>query len=77
VAPVLVLASYAIAPRPLDLVMGNAGVAIIFVAVLCETLIAGDGRSHWFKGVQLLCVYALIALFCFYLPDSLAATPAP
>jgi Ca2+:H+ antiporter len=73
VAPVLVLASYAIAPRPLDLVMGDAGVAIVFVAVLCEALIAGDGHSHWFKGVQLLCIYVLIALFCFYLSDSLVA----
>jgi Ca2+:H+ antiporter len=72
VAPVLVLASYAVAPRPLDLVLGNAGAAIILVSVLIQAMIAGDGHANWFKGVQLLSVYALIALFCFYLPERLA-----
>ena len=37
-----------------------------------------NGRSNWFKGVQLLCVYALVALFCYYLPDQVAAAhPQP
>ena len=73
VAPVLVLASYVAAPRPLNLVLGNAGAAMVFFPVLIQAMIAGDGRSNWFKGVQLLCVYALVALFCYYLPE--LATP--
>jgi Ca2+:H+ antiporter len=76
VAPALVLASYAVAPRPLNLVLGNAGAAMVFFPVLIQAMIAGDGRSNWFKGVQLLCVYALVALFCYYLPDQLAAPHA-
>jgi Ca2+:H+ antiporter len=69
VAPVLMLSSYFLAPRPLNLVMGNAGVMLVLLSVLIFSMIISDGKSNWFKGVQLLGVYLLIALFCFYLPD--------
>ena len=77
VAPALMLSSYYIAPRPLNLMVGNAGIMIVLFPVLLLSMIVGDGRSNWFKGVQLLSVYALIALFCYYLPDSLAAPLFP
>jgi Ca2+:H+ antiporter len=70
VAPVLVLASYFMAPRPLNLMVGNAGIMIIMLPVLLLSMLVGDGRSNWFKGVQLLSVYLLIALFCYFLPDT-------
>lgn len=37
-------------------------------------MIVADGKSNWFKGVQLLSVYLFIALFCFFLPDTLASS---
>ncbi|HWO01474.1 MAG TPA: calcium/proton exchanger [Blastocatellia bacterium] len=78
VAPLLVLMSYAVAPKPMNLVFGNAGLVIIFLAVLITAMLASDGKSNWFKGVQLLCVYALIALCCYFLPDNLEALrPGP
>lgn len=46
---------------------------IVILPVLIFSMIVADGKSNWFKGVQLLSVYLLIALFCFLLPD----TPAP
>jgi Ca2+:H+ antiporter len=70
VTPVLMLSSYFLAPRPLNLVMGNAGVMLVLLSVLIFSMIVSDGKSNWFKGVQLLGVYLLIALFCFYLPDT-------
>ena len=70
VAPVLMLSSYALAPRPLNLMVGNAGIMIVLFPVLLISMVVGDGKSNWFKGVQLLSVYALIALFCYYMPDS-------
>ncbi|MDF9392846.1 MULTISPECIES: calcium/proton exchanger [Methylococcus] len=70
VAPVLVLASYFMAPQPLNLMVGNAGIMIIMLPVLLLSMLVGDGRSNWFKGVQLLSVYLLIALFCYFLPDT-------
>jgi Ca2+:H+ antiporter len=32
------------------------------------TLVAGDGRSHWFKGVQLITLYLVIAMMFYFLP---------
>lgn len=70
VAPVIMLASYFVSPQPFDLVMGNAAVAMLLLTVLIFSMIVPDGEANWFKGVQLLSVYILIALFCFYLPDN-------
>jgi len=72
VAPVLVLGSFVIGPRPMDLVMGNAASLIIFLAVLITVMISSDGKSNWFKGLLLLCVYVLIALMCYFLPSNMA-----
>ena len=69
VAPVLMLSSYVLAPRPLNLVVGNAGIMITLFPVMIFSMVAADGKSNWFKGVQLLSVYLLIALFCYFLPD--------
>lgn len=74
VAPVLILASYFLSPRPLNLIIGNAGVLIIILPVLILSMVVSDGRSNWFKGAQLLGVYSLIALFFFFMPD-IPATP--
>ena len=70
VAPVLMLSSFFLAPRPLNLVVGNAGIMIALFPVMIFSMIAADGKSNWFKGVQLLSVYLLIALFCYFLPDN-------
>jgi Ca2+:H+ antiporter len=32
--------------------------------------VAGDGRSDWLKGVQLLTVYVILGLAYFFLPAS-------
>jgi Ca2+:H+ antiporter len=74
VTPVLMLSSYFLAPRPLNLVVGNAGVMLVLLSILIFSMIVSDGKSNWFKGVQLLSVYLLIALFCFYLPDRSAGS---
>jgi Ca2+:H+ antiporter len=68
VAPVLVLASYFIAPEPLELAFNRAEVGSLLVAVLIGALVCGDGQSNWYKGVQLLTVYAIIALMFYLIP---------
>ncbi len=72
VAPVLVLLSGFMAPQPMNLVVGSVGAVLIFVSALVTMLLAEDGKSNWFKGALLVCVYLLIALFCYYLPDDLS-----
>jgi len=69
VAPLLVLASYFIAPHPLTLSFGRAEIGSLFMAVVIGALVSGDGQSNWFKGVQLITVYAIIALMFYLMPD--------
>jgi Ca2+:H+ antiporter len=38
------------------------------MAVLIGALVAGDGRSNWYKGVQLVAVYLIIALMFYFMP---------
>jgi Ca2+:H+ antiporter len=68
VAPVLVLLSYAIAPEPLQLLFPRVLVAILFIAVIVGAVVAGDGRSNWYRGVQLIAVYLIIALMFYFIP---------
>lgn len=69
VAPILVLASYFIAPHPLELAFSRAEIGSLFMAVLIGALICGDGQSNWYKGVQLTTVYAIIALMFYLVPE--------
>jgi Ca2+:H+ antiporter len=68
VAPVLVFASYFVGPRPLELSFSRPEVGSLFIAVLVGTIVCGDGRSNWFKGIQLVTVYAIIALMFYFMP---------
>ena len=69
VAPILVLASYFIAPHPLELAFSRAEIGSLFMAVLIGALVCGDGQSNWYKGVQLVTVYAIIALMFYLVPE--------
>ena len=68
VAPVLVLASYFVAPEPLELAFTRAEIVAIFMGALIGAVVAGDGRSNWYKGVQLIAVYLIIALMFYFIP---------
>jgi Ca2+:H+ antiporter len=70
VAPVLVLASYFIAPQPFELSFNRAEVGSLFLGVLIGTLVCGDGQSNWFKGVQLTTVYLIMALLFYFMPEA-------
>ncbi len=68
VAPLLVLLSYAIAPTPMDLVFTRGElIAVIFATFVLSQAVA-DGSSTWFKGVQLLAVYAIIGIAFYFVP---------
>ena len=68
VAPVLVIASLFIAPEPLQLSFTRPEVGAIFMGALIGAVVAGDGRSNWYKGVQLIAVYLIIALMFYFIP---------
>jgi Ca2+:H+ antiporter len=69
VAPALVLLSGFIAPAPLELSFSRAEIGTLFLGVLIAAIVAGDGRSNWYKGVQLTLVYAMIAILFYFLPS--------
>jgi Ca2+:H+ antiporter len=73
VAPVLVLASLVIGPKPMDLAFSGGLVLSVMLSVLITGQVAGDGRSDWLKGIQLLAVYLILGLTFFFVP----ITPAP
>jgi Ca2+:H+ antiporter len=66
VAPVLVLSSFAIGPFPMALVFNGFEVGAIFLAVFIAQEITQRGDSSWFEGLQLLAVYAVLALTFFF-----------
>ena len=69
VAPLLVIVSHFIGPRPMDLMFTPAEVVAIFLAVLITGQIASDGESNWIEGVQLLAVYLIMAIVFYFLPE--------
>ncbi|HEX3183806.1 MAG TPA: calcium/proton exchanger [Pyrinomonadaceae bacterium] len=69
VAPILVLASYFVAPKPLELAFGRAEIGSLFIAVLIGAFVSGDGQSNWYKGVQLITIYSIIALMFYLMPE--------
>jgi Ca2+:H+ antiporter len=77
VAPVLVMLSYVLGPKPMDLVFTPAEVLAVGLAVAITGQIAGDGECHWMEGVQLLAVYLILGIVFFFLPEHTPALVAP
>jgi Ca2+:H+ antiporter len=68
VAPLLVILSMFIGPHQMNLAFSKTLIIAMFLAVLLATIVAGDGRSNWYKGVQLVMVYILIGMLFFFMP---------
>jgi Ca2+:H+ antiporter len=52
----------------MDLLFTTFELVAIGVAVLSIAFIAHDGETNWMEGVQLLAVYAILALGFYFLP---------
>lgn len=66
VAPVLVLLSLVIGPHPMPLVFNGFELAGLVIALVTANLITADGRSTWFEGLQLLSLYAVLAVAFYF-----------
>ena len=71
VAPILVILSLFIGPHPLHLSFPKTQMGALFFAVLIGSLVSGDGRANWFKGIQLIAIYLIIALMFFFIPEAM------
>lgn len=69
VAPLLVLISQ-VRPAPMSLVFHPLEIASVILSVGVVSLVAGDGETNWFEGLQLLSVYIILAVFFYFLPAS-------
>jgi Ca2+:H+ antiporter len=65
VAPVLVLLSFVLGPHPMALVFNGFELGGILLAILIANHVTQEGESTWYEGVQLLAVYAVLAVAFF------------
>jgi Ca2+:H+ antiporter len=72
VAPILVLVAPAMGQAQFQLVFSQAEMWMLFGAVLLGATVATTGQSNWFKGIQLLALYLIIAAVLYLIP---AVTP--
>jgi len=68
VAPLLVLLSLFAAPQPFVLAFTRGEITLVFMTVLIATFVASGGKTHWYKGVQLLTVYLIFAILFLLIP---------
>jgi Ca2+:H+ antiporter len=73
VTPVLVFISYPLG-HPLDLLFTPFELLASGLAVAIFAYLVMDGETNWYEGIQLLAVYAIIAVALYFLPVS---SPAP
>ncbi|MGE5125689.1 MAG: cation transporter, partial [Betaproteobacteria bacterium] len=66
VAPVLVIAGHVIG-QPLGLEFTLLEVAAVMLSVMAVAHLASDGRTNWFEGLQLLAIYAILAVAFYYI----------
>lgn len=68
VAPVLVLLSYVVGPKPMDLQFWPGAVTMVLIATVTSTFVTNSGRSAWFIGALLLFIYAIFAMTLYMVP---------
>lgn len=71
IAPVLVFIGLLIGPNPagqyMNLVFSPIEVIAVGLSTLLAAIVTLDGESHWFEGVQLLALYAMVAIAVFFI----------
>jgi Ca2+:H+ antiporter len=68
VTPLLVLLSAVIAPAPLGLDFNRLEIGTLLLGALIVATTSVDGQATWFKGVQLIAVYLVIAASVYWMP---------
>jgi Ca2+:H+ antiporter len=67
VAPILVFAGAFLGVAGMNLVFSSFEIVALGMAVVVSAFITLDGESHWFEGVQLLALYALIGAAAWFI----------
>ena len=72
VTPMLVFLSYPLG-HPLDLLFTPFEILAVVLAVAIFGYLVMDGETNWYEGIQLLAVYAIVAVAMYFLPMAPAA----
>ena len=75
VTPLLVFLSYPLG-HPLDLLFTPFEMLAVGLGVAIFAYLVMDGETNWYEGIQLLAVYAIIAVALYFLPVEVAQ-PVP
>jgi Ca2+:H+ antiporter len=75
VTPLLVMLSYPLG-HPLDIVFTPFEILAVGLAVSVFAYLVMNGETNWYEGVQLLAVYAIIAVALYFLPGEAVQAPA-
>jgi Ca2+:H+ antiporter len=75
VTPLLVFISYGLG-HPLDIVFTPFEILAGGLAVAVFSYLVLDGETNWYEGVQLLAVYAIVAVALYFLPVDAQPVPA-
>ena len=67
VGPAVILYSFAIG-SPMSLIFNPFEITAIALSVLATSMVVIDGESNWVEGLQLISVYAIIALAFYFIP---------
>lgn len=70
VAPVLVLFSTFVGPGQMNLTFPRPLIVALFLSVILAAMVAGDGRSNWYKGVQLIIIYLIMGMALYFIPTA-------
>jgi Ca2+:H+ antiporter len=65
-APLLVVCSFFIGPGPMPFVLNGFELGALILAVVIAQVVTNEGESHWFEGLQLLALYAVLGLAFFF-----------
>jgi Ca2+:H+ antiporter len=68
VTPVLVFISYPLG-HPLDILFVPIEILAVGLAVAVFAYLIVNGESNWFEGIQLLALYAIVAVALYFLPQ--------
>ena len=68
VTPILVLLSGTLTAASLNLAFSRLEIGALLLGTLIVVTTSNDGRATWFKGVQLLAVYLIIAASVYWMP---------
>jgi Ca2+:H+ antiporter len=69
IAPALVIMSTFVGPTQMNLNFPRGLIVALFLAVILAAMVAGDGRSNWYKGVQLIIVYLIMGMMLYFIPS--------